>query len=164
MFQVYKVGDKVLPPSWYEYLGMSLSDAGGTIAVVYKNIAEAELKAFNSGFKFKVVVVDGIVWMLVKVGNQPWADIPYYKYAEDRLPTFEMPSDGMGLAMQMLLVEANTGILKAIRMVGLPTDVSRKLIKAVENQPYMPDYTQRRNKQMDKYKTTDLVRLADQNE
>ena len=75
-----------------------------------------------------------------------------------------MPPDGMGLAMQMLLVEANTGILKAMRMVGLPTDVSRKLIKAVENQPYMPDYTQRRNKQMDKYKTTDLVRLADQNE
>lgn len=163
MFQVYKVGDKVLPPSSYEYLGMSLSDAGGTIAVVYKNIAEAKLKAFNSGFKFKVVVVDGIVWMLVKVGNQPWSDIPYYKYVEDRLPIFEMPPDGMGLAMQMLLVEANTGILKAIRMVGLPTDVSRKLIKAVENQPYMPDYTQRRNKQMDKYKTTDLVRLADQN-
>lgn len=163
MFQVYKVGDKVLPPSSYEYLGMSLSDAGGTIAVVYKNIAEAELKAFNSGFKFKVVVVDGIVWMLVKVGNQPWSDIPYYKYVEDRLPTFEAARWYGSCNANVTCRGKYWYPEKQCWMVGLPTDVSRKLIKAVENQPYMPDYTQRRNKQMDKYKTTDLVRLADQN-
>jgi hypothetical protein len=62
--------------------------------------------------------------------------------------------------MHAMLVEASTGVLVAQKLIGLPHDLSIKLLDAVASQPEMPDYDMRLNRIFRVYSTDDLLKQA----
>lgn len=101
--------------------------------------------------------------MLFKFEGINWIDAPYSVKLSKNLTKIEEINDGQGLGINIYLIDANTGILKAMRLVGLPTVFSRKLKLAIEKQMLMSfeNYNQTVNTIYRKYNTKKLVDYAD---
>lgn len=54
--------------------------------------------------------------------------------------------------------DGNTGTVVAQKFISFNTEGSRALVKAIEDQPEMPDYYDRVTRAMYMYSTDDLVR------
>lgn len=160
----YSVGDKVCQPS-ADGVIFDLDDSGATLQCKFAKPTVAEVKAFKSGLSFKFVVVEDIIFILSRMGAGQWMDSPYYKHRAPNLTdpqNLQDPEEGKGLGVTAMLIDASTGVLKAIKLVGLETDLTRRLFAAIREQPKIVNYTERLNRIMATYTTNDLVELADE--
>ncbi|HEV2446836.1 MAG TPA: hypothetical protein VGS58_12985 [Candidatus Sulfopaludibacter sp.] len=69
-------------------------------------------------------------------GFGPWSDAPFSRHLEreaDREPVFEV-ADAMGALLSVIAVEATTGIVKALRGIGLAHDFSVALHAGITEQ------------------------------
>jgi hypothetical protein len=85
-----------------------------------------------------------------KAGNLSWSDAPYSTHLS---PPFNMeyPPEGMGLALNVMMIDSSTGEIKAIRLIALSNSFSRSLLDTMKKD---------KEKSFDKdkyYKDIDLI-------
>lgn len=88
-----------------------------------------------------VLVGPRAIWLLWRFGEGPWSDAPYSIHLvpeEDRtLPPLASETETRSV-LQVVLVDAATGVLRAIRAVSLSPQVSATLDAAIRAQAAQP--------------------------
>lgn len=116
-------------------------DDGGIVLKVYMGmVTEHEADQFKSGmpFEMKLVQLRNIIFPVFKFGDMNWMDASYSVHLSRGLTKLEMPLDGSGLAMTVHLFDTVTGELLCNRLLSLSTEMSRKLVRMVEEQKMKP--------------------------
>lgn len=175
MISVYEVGKKFCEPG-REGCFFDLTDTGANLILKFRNPTPNERRAVKSGVaQFRFAVVDDIIFFLSRFGTLNWMDAPYNAYLsrisaeswEDSAykhflgqPEGGIPGETKGLALFVALVDSNTGILAAQRLIGLSTEFSSRLIWAVAAQPEIPDYHACLARVMREYPTSRLLDIS----
>lgn len=76
---------------------------------------------------FKITFTDykGVGFFGVKFGNLPWGDCAFSPNLYKDTPVFEELKNGKGYALNIVLIDTETGTLKALRQIGLGNNFSR---------------------------------------
>lgn len=94
---------------------------------------EAE-KIRQGKIEFALFEKDEILFLLVKIpGVMGWSDAPFHVglYSDGRTVPNEIP-DGAGWGLTVIGVDARNGMIKALRLIGLGTNFSRKMIEIIK--------------------------------
>ena len=131
MYKVGQVIEKFI--NRQEGVHFDLSDDGATMIVFFNSPTEDEISQFKSDVNFEIRfnVMYDIIMITARIGNLKWMDAPYTPHLSKNLTKFEMPSEDKGLALTLLLVDAATGEIKSIRLLGLSEKFTRRLFGAV---------------------------------
>ena len=115
-----------------------LSDEGAVLTVFFKNPTQEEIEQFQSGkdFEIRSLELRSLILITVKIGSLPWMDAPYDSRISQNLDISKLsePEQGTGLGLTIMLVDAATGELKHIRLVGLSTRFTSELFASVKRQ------------------------------
>jgi len=138
---------------------------GAVLTLFFDRPTPQEIEDVRSGrFEIGFCEKSGIIFMLFRFGSGQYMDAPYNVHLS-RPFTFEDPEPGMGYGLTVFLVDAATGILQAIRYVGLSRDFSNRFQKVVERQKEEPfnraEYDAKLNYIYRNYSTRDLLKFAD---
>lgn len=161
-FTKFEVGQQVCSPS-QDGIQFDFTDAGATLLVKFSSPSSKEKQAIKNGAaQFKFVVKENILFFLARFGTEHWIDAPFhtdYCLAQN----LELPAEGMGCTLHIILVDAATGVLVVQRLIGLSTSFSVHLLEAamalVPNVSKM-DYAKRLNSVYTQCTTQDLVQEA----
>jgi hypothetical protein len=166
--QALEVGGLIDPNTkkFAESVKFDFDSSGGILYMFWGSPTNKEIRNCQKGTaSFSLVEVDGVLFFLSRFGDLKWQEAPYHvrlsQPFEVEKPTF---TDGTGYALTVILVDADTGIIKALRMIGLPTGLSLKFIDAVERQLKESfnhaEYLSRVKGVYNRYSTMDLVKLS----
>lgn len=93
-----------------------------------------EIRDVKSGLaQFAIYTQQDMMFFCFRFGIMPWMDCPYTIHLE-KGGSYDFDSevkDGQGYALQIYLVEAETDTIKVIRLIGLPTEMSRRIREIV---------------------------------
>ena len=99
---------------------------------------------------------------LARFGTLNWMDAPYHRMFSFGEIHFSPLGPTEGLATTIMLVDSSDGTLVAQKLYGMDHDVSVRLIDAIEHQQPMPNYDEVLQRTFAMYRTTDLVKMAQQ--
>lgn len=144
-----------------ETVKFDFTQGGPILLLFYASPTESEIQSCRSGnLKFGFVELNGIIFILYKFDGMPWSDAPYSVHLSAPFELAEIEG-GMGFGLQIYLVDADTGILKVIRYVGLGHDFSERFKEAILKQKEQPfnqaDYDRTIQRVYSQYSTKDLV-------
>lgn len=152
--------------SWLEY-----TESGPVLLMAVNRPTEKEIEAVRSGrIEFALYETDSVFWFLYKIrGFGPWSDCPFsirlYDGKGVKFDWSEEIEDGTGLALQIILIEAGTNIVKVLRLIALPTKFSREFRAMVLAQLERPFDVARYHQEIDKtyarLSSDDLAARAD---
>ena len=146
-----------------EGIKFDITDDGCNVIISFKAPTLKEVEAITKG-KIKVGYYseNEVMFMLFKFGDMNWMDAPYSVYLSQNLTKINEIKDGQGLALNIYLIDASTGVLKGIRLVSLPTNFSLKLKSEIEKQKLTPfcNYYSKIGEVYRKYTTKNLVKFA----
>jgi len=108
---------------------------GGPILTIFlEHPTEKETQQIKNGrLQIGFWCKDNIIFLLFKFGSLSWMDAPYTIHLSKPF-AFEEIIPGSGFGLHVFLVDAATGIIKAMRLIGLGTTFSIQLKKAIEKQ------------------------------
>jgi len=111
---------------------------GCFLLIAYSLMTKDEIRSFyNGNVEFNIGVHDNIIffWKRIK-GLRVWSYSAYsYHLVDSKLkPSLGNIGEDIGLKVQMILVDANIGIVIGIREVELTPELSRKLIRETRRQ------------------------------
>jgi hypothetical protein len=165
-----EVGQLYLPhrteyPEGCEY---NFYDTGHELRLILANPDRSEVDAVRKGRLQVGLLVEGpAIFLLYKLGKMLWSDAPYswWMVPEPRRGTPEPINPGQGVLLQIVLIDASTGIVQGLRAVALDTEFSQALHAAITNQMQHPTSPQVYSTAVDhayaKYSTTiDMVKVA----
>lgn len=144
-----------------------ITDSGIILRIYFCGVTAHEAGQFRSEkpFEMRLAGLRDIIFLLFKFGELNWMDAPYNVHLSLNLTKLELPSDGLGLAMTVQLFDTFTGKLHCNRFLSLSTEMSRKLIKMVEEQKRKPfnvkEYFNDINSIYAAYPAKKLARMAD---
>ncbi len=123
---------------YYQY------DASGhTIWLFLNKLKDKEVEAFHKNkVEVAFVVIKQVIFLLLKIeGFIDWSDFPYsYHLVSEELR--KLPEDnykvGTGAPLLLVLVEANTGVVKGLRVLGLSSKFTNALHQAIQEQAKEP--------------------------
>lgn len=149
---------------YQETIKFDFTQGGPILFVILDRPSEKEIENIRSGkMQIGIYTKDEIIFMLFKFGSLNWVDAPYSVHLSKPFDFMEL-SERKGYGLQILLIDASTGILKVIRYIGLPTAFSKKFKQAVLEQKERPfdniKYDQKINAIYGNYSTDDLVERA----
>lgn len=160
---------KLLKPGVTKYAEATkfdFTDGGAVLYLFYATPSAKEIEAITKGdVRLGFYSRDNVLFMLFKFGSLNWVDAPYSAHLSKQLTDIQSPEPGQGYSLTIHLIDADTGIIKGLRLIGLPHKFSLQFKDAV--------WTQRLKqfdlKQHDEtianvyrnYTTEDLVRMAD---
>lgn len=121
--------------TYQEGCKVDITDGGIDFCIFYSAPTQEEIKDITKGsFKFGFYDENNVILMLFRFGSQAWMDSPYSVHLSENLTELREPSEGNGYALNVYLVDSNTGILKGMRLIGLNTRISKMLYRAIINQ------------------------------
>lgn len=144
-----------------------LYDAGGlTLLVSLSAMTSQEAKKIRKGrIDFAIFEKGGIMFLLANIpGVIYWSDAPFHigLYHDDR-PEPDIP-EGKGLALTVIGLDANNGQIKAIRLIGLGTYISREMVRIMREQKTSPtnriEHVLKINKIYSKYSCDQMAKEA----
>lgn len=112
--------------SWLDY-----TETGPILLMAVNNPTTKEIEAVRSGrIELALYERGPVLWFLYRIrGFGPWSDCPFsirlYDGMRRMFDWSEEIEDGMGLGLQIVLIDAGTGIVKVLRLIGLETRFSR---------------------------------------
>ena len=142
---------------------------GFNLNIFLKNLSTEEIMDIKKGeYNFGITMIDGVMYFTCSFGESiNISDAPFHfgLYPEDRakdLPT--VIAEGQGLALNITAVDSCSGIVKALRLIGLSTEFSRELIDIslsqsrlmVENEAYARQLMDSQNR----YSSEDLYEMS----
>ena len=129
--------------SYPEGVKFDFIEGGPVLLLFFAGPTEEEVEAvrgggFKIGFLESGIIEDNrhkgiIIFLLFRFGRLPWMDAPFSIHLAQRKTPAEV-EDGLGYGLQVLLIDAATGVLKVIRLVGLGTEWSRNFRQAILEQ------------------------------
>lgn len=143
-----------------------IADDGATLIVFFRNSTLDEVKQFESESKFEIRFVElyGVTMITVKIGNLNWMDAPYTPHLSKNLSELKPVSEGQGLGLTIMLVDAATGEIKHLRLVGLSEKFTKQLFKAVSDQQVKSfdktEYNNSINRIYSAYTTNQIVKMS----
>ena len=138
--------DKPFEPGKTNYpegVKFDFTEGGPVLLLFFAGPTEEEVEAVRGG-AFRIGFLEGgiiednrhkgvIIFLLFRFGDLPWMDAPFSIH----LAQYKTPAEveeRLGYGLQVLLIDANTGILKVIRLVGLGAEWSRNFRQAMLEQ------------------------------
>lgn len=135
---------------------------GLKLVVFMQSPSQEEINSFNkkSIYKFKLIYIDGICYLLHKFGDNLWSDTPLRVHTNNIVSEL-LPNEG--LSLQLLMFDSDNGKLHVIRLIGLPNNISNEILKYVDNAPKFSDYEFNKKvlEMQLKFTTEMLVNFAD---
>lgn len=161
----YEVG-KVIP----EYIGhaeetrFDIADSGAIFIAFFDSPTIGEVEQFSRRFEIRYTAIYDVIMVAAKIGNLDWMDAPYSPHLSRALTSFNFPSDSQGLALNLMLVDSKTGILKSLRLLGLSSKFTRSLFGDVMESKMREfdekEYQELLSKIFSRYKTSDIVKMS----
>lgn len=163
----WKVGEFYQVLQGAESTVVDITDNGIFIIVKFNSPTKKEIKDFKKGsFKFKFLELEGVMWCLLQIAKWNWTDAPYHAKLSKNLTKLETPTEGLGYNVLTLFADCQTGLLHGIHLSSLTTKQSEWIKNIVEKQLsedifVVSQYRTKISKTMQKYKTDDLVKIAE---
>lgn len=79
----------------------------------------------------KSVSLKDVIMITAKIGNLNWMDAPYTPHLSKHLTKYQLPNENEGLGLSLVLVDAVSGEIKHMRLLGLSERFTKKLFGAV---------------------------------
>ncbi len=149
-----------------EGVQFDIADDGATMIVFFQNPDSDEIEQFKSGKNFEIRFSElyGVIMITVKIGNLNWMDAPYTPHLSQNLTKFQLPNEGQGLGLTLILVDAITGEIKHVRLLGLSERFTKQLLGSAMEQKVKEfnstDYNNSLNKIFSSYKTSQIVKMS----
>ena len=139
---VYEVGKYIenTPKKYDECIKFDLTDTGINIPVFFNSPTLDEINEFAEGkIKLGYYTYKNVILVLIKIGNLSWMDMPYSIHLSNHLSAIKdfEEGNGIGLTTTLYLINAQNGILEALRVVGANNRLSVNLIKDIKKQKEM---------------------------
>lgn len=148
----YQVGQPYIVgrTRWPEAVEYNYRQGAHELRMFMRHITAKERSDIRRGpAEFAVVVHEPIIFMLYRFGagahpSIPWSDAPYsiHMVPADQRTTPPDLAASAGVLLQIVLVNAETGLIEALRVVSLSPHLSRHLHAAIQTQaarPFDPD-------------------------
>lgn len=149
-----------------EGVQFDISDDGATMLVFFESPTTEEIEQFKSGKAFEIRFTElyGVIMITVKIGNLNWMDAPYTPHLSPNLTRFQIPNEGQGLGLTLILIDAVTGEVKNLRFLGLSERFTRQLFGTVMEQK-MKDFDKIKynndiKRIFSSYQTNQIVKLS----
>lgn len=163
----YEVGQVVESfKNHQEKVYFDIDDSGATMLVFFQSPTVKEIEQFKSGKNFEIRFTElyGVIMITVKIGNLNWMDAPYTPHLSKNLTKFEFPRENQGLGLTLILVDAITGEIKSMRLLGLSERFTKKLFGVVIEHKVKPfskdEYDNSINKLFSAYNTNQIVKMS----
>ncbi len=137
---LYEVGQLYNPKrtSWPECAQFNYRGGEYELVLFYNQPAADEVRDIRSALsQFALVVIDRMIFLLYKFGLGQWSDAPYSWWMvppdQRTIPNHE-PGSEERILLQIILVDAATGIIKVLRAVSFSPAFSQALNQAVRDQ------------------------------
>lgn len=136
---VFAVGELYSPnrTTWPEGGQYHYAKGEHHLHLFFRDPSDIEIEAVKGGpTEFALAVEQDIICLLYHFEPIPWSDSPYswHMVAADQRTLPEDVPAGMGALLTIVLTDATSGIVQAIRAVGLGTEFTNKLHKAIREQ------------------------------
>ena len=147
MLHKYEVGTLYHPERthWPETVQYNWRQGGHELVFFVANLTSKEVKAIQQGtMEFALFTEGSLIFLLYRVaGFGDWSDAPYsWHLVKEMLPEqATLPPavlDEERYLLSVTLVEATTGIIKALRVVTFSPQFTRQLHAAIERQALSP--------------------------
>jgi hypothetical protein len=149
-----------------EEFRFDVTPSGPVLALFFNKTSSKEINSINSGkveLGFYERREEGVLFLLAKFEGMVWMDAAYSVHLVDATELYDLKESGVQL--QIILVNAKNGIVKAIRTVELPDRFSQKLKEALDEQKSKPfnagTYYETVGSLYHNFPTKDLVKRAD---
>lgn len=115
------------------------STLGHTLLVATVHPPSEDIRMLEFGdASFALVIRDGIVFMLAKLGDRPWCASHYNWWINPPFlrpePLNDLQNIEAGISLQTCLADASTGLVVAARSFNLSSDFGRTLLETVVTQ------------------------------
>lgn len=129
-----QVGDKVCASGAKECVRFDILPFGLFLIFRYENPDQKTARDISNGhIQFRAIMVDNWIVFLIRLRVSPWLPI-YFHRACATCKTPPIPAGNKGLPLYILLVDANTGCVKARRVAALDTKLSHKICSLINSQ------------------------------
>lgn len=164
---IYKVGQKIDKFKGHrEEVCFDLDDSGAIFLVFFNKPGLSEINQFKSGasFEIKFNIMYNVIMMTVKIGTLNWMDAPYTPHLSPNLTKLSLPQEGEGLALTLILIDAVSGEIMSLRLIGLGELFSRKLIGVIMDESTRDfnkeEYYRNIERIMTAYPTNKIVKMS----
>lgn len=166
-YNIFRVGEAI-----EEFRGRSegtlldISDDGAVMFVFFNSPTAQEIEQFQGQKRFEIRLarIKNIMMFLAKIGNLEWMDFPYSPHLSKNLTELKQLEAGVGLALTVMLVDALTGEVKAIRLLGLSERFTKVVFRAINEEKMKAwnqmEYNMNISDVYRKYSTKTLVNFA----
>lgn len=143
-----------------------IDDSGAVLVIYFNDPHDEEVNQFKAKEKFEMRLTPftNVLMLTVKIGNLAWMDMSYNPHLSKSLTKFPIPNEGAGLALTVMLIDTRSGKVKSIRLMGLSTNFTKKLIgEALDMKARSFSESQYRNDLRSifaKYTTKNLVKIS----
>lgn len=164
---IYEVGElfKEGITRYQEGCIFDVTDGGAVLNLFYSTPSELEIEAAKSGtVQTKILYKNDIIFMLFKFIGQEWIDCPYTVHLSKNLTQLQEIENNTGYALNINLIDANTGILKVMRLIAIDNRRSKLLKKYIEQQKTTfnkIEYNKNINTIYNTYTSKQLVQFAE---
>ena len=116
-----------------------IDNSGATMLVFFQDPTREEIDQFSSGknFEIRFTEIYKVIMITAKIGNLNWMDAPYTPHLSKNLTKFELPNEGQGLGMLLVLVDAVKGEIKYMKIMGLSERFTKRLFGTVMEKKWM---------------------------
>lgn len=106
---------------------------GYILAYNFNNPTAEEIKAVSSqqSFEIRALRMKEVIWILSKCGSLAWADAPYSPHLSTLDGLIRPIGEGLGTSLLLLMLDARTGIIKNLRLIGLGHKFSLELFDEI---------------------------------
>lgn len=151
-----------------EGVRFDMTDSGSTMTILFNKPTRNEIEYVKAGkLQFGMFVKDEVIFMLSKFGDMPWMDAPYHVALSKNLTKLNDIEEGKGYGCNIVLADASTGEIKAMRYVSFNTEFSKKLKSNIEDQKEYSfnnkEYEIKLATIMMNYSTDDMVKYSEVN-
>jgi len=131
---------------YQEGIKFDFDQSGAMLFLFFNHPTEDEVKNTKKGsLELRLCSMSNVIIILTKLEGMQWMDAPYSVHLSQPFEFDEIgPDQGVGLSI--FLIDAATGVLKAMRYVGLSNDFSNRL-KEVINEQKITDFDTRQYQQ-----------------
>lgn len=132
----YKVGHviesfKGIP----EGVKFDMTDEGAVLSILFNKPTQKEIEEIKKGsLQFGMFMKNNIIFILSKFGSMQWMDAPYTIHLSKNLTELNEISEGEGYSCHIVLADASSGEIKAMRLIGFDTQYSKILKANIEEQ------------------------------
>lgn len=163
-YKVGKVVDNFKRHS--EGIQFDIADDGATMLVFFQSPTTDEIEQFKSGKNFEIRFTElyGVIMVTVKIGKLNWMDVPYTPHLSKNLTKFQFPNKEQGLELTLILIDAITGEIKHIRLLGLSERFTKRLFGVVMEHKVKPfnkeEYNNSLNRIFSAYYPNQIVKMS----